>query len=1384
MATIATFSAFSSRAYNSSFNKILPTGGNYVIDNNGAGKRVHVFTTSGTFTIPPGTQVNDKFVNLEVLVVGRGGNASDNWYDYYYALGGGGGGGAVIYDSAYRMPNRSSIYVTHDAWWDTYVKVEGLPAAAPGGNGGNVDDYSKGWPGGSGGGGSWHNAVPNGPNYSVSNPGWTYGNTGPAAPTNTQYFMPVVLNNPSQTASNVANSITKTWNTRFWGWEGNGQYGCTTNTPDSTKGLAGGTGTIGSLGAIAPWAAVTGTFYSPKAFRMRGGGGASYAGAIGGQGVKTDFLAKENGSYEWICAGGHGHHIGEGGINWSNWKAYPGNYALRDSGVHGGTYYAGGETWVTNPTAVNWTTTADNIDYHAWGLENDGRYGWGSGGSTEKEQDGQSGILILRYDLNSFPGGAPSAAANVFGGDIQTSANGRFRYHFWYGYSRNDTPGAWAPTSGKILKGTSANSQTRIAFDDYNGYRPRVFYDDANDWEYYKIKDGGDSWEWRPRGANTDPFYYYRDVPSFTVQYLMIGGGGASGTKGTADAQWENAFVVGGGGAGGMETGSFATPSTTIYVKDFSTLALTLANSATASTTNFGYQNTAAFSHKAGYVEVYANSLLNSRLSTFQYVEQGITNTYNAGPVPYGWPGGVAYGIAREQSQPIRIRGSDNTKARLLRRDKHFPIYNGYFGQTGVASNPDEQYLVLNSDYLGDPQSESWGSSIYLDSGYDHYYYTGYVRVRAARRGRLFVDQWDESSAPTDGTSDSGPDTLLVDRGFTLGTFYGGNVATDFTATATGTHPGTGQSYYNAVRLNDGLRAWSKASDDIPNDRWTAFYNMLSTYNASKYDNPYYWNGTADVRVTDSFTACNKFAGNYYGRSIEFSYANTNGTVINNKFRNLYGNVDKQAKIQWVEECCDTTSPEFGKRRFRYIDHWGNDDFRLDIDAGWKAILPNIYQRLATYTLEADEVVRTYVQVWRRDLRKIIVRQLFTIDVSIGEGGGGNKDNHARRRSGGTTSLHFQDSNTPNFAVGGGGAGGYNGYYWNATPNNGDETDGYYHFVYPSNRSPVTYDGSGAGTTAMRWWTNGGPDQIGTLSPVGAGGGAAWWMGYTQSLQQYPTPGGVGSTGSSSDNLSAAAGGGGGGGGLASRDFNMGGGLNTFLLGGATRGSGVNNFSQGRQTKRNSSQADSGHGGRGYLGGTSNWSYFVNGSVNLNSVDTYYYLNVNQFPHNAQFSAGGGGGAGGDGGDGNLSTGGNGGAGLTYSMTGYPTIYGAGGGGFGRKINGVPGSSMPADPSTAAVPAGAPDGPAYKPYGIGGGWSPGYQEGGGADGGATKYYPGSGPWPSAFAVSAGQEHMDALRYMFCRDYVIPGPQQGDVGSRYSGTGGVVIISYDRAPFYA
>jgi hypothetical protein len=116
---------------------------------------------------------------------------------------------------------------------------------------------------------------------------------------------------------------------------------------------------------------------------------------------------------------------------------------------------------------------------------------------------------------------------------------------------------------------------------------------------------------------------------------------------------------------------------------------------------------------------------------------------------------------------------------------------------------------------------------------------------------------------------------------------------------------------------------------------------------------------------------------------------------------------------------------------------------------------------------------------------------------------------------------------------------------------------------------------------------------------------------------------------------------------------------------------------------------------------------------------------------------------------------------------------------MGRFVNGSPGSSQPADPSTQTVPSGAPSGPAYLPYGGGGGYSAGQQEGLGA--GATGYYPGNAPWPVAYDVSLGTAHMDAMRYW---NSGVPNPQKGNYGTAYSGKQGVVIISYDRTPYFS
>jgi hypothetical protein len=1369
MATIGTFAAFSSRGYSTSGSSaILPTGGNYVIDNSVLGKRVHVFTSPGTFTIPTNASLNSKFTDVEILLVGGGGDAG-GWDD---AIGGagGGGGGAVVYDSAFRMPKGFSLSVTVGARGDYNggSRVPGLPTAMGGGNGGGNYEYSKGGPGGTGGGGSWQNGAPNGPAYSVANPGWTYGNTGPSAPTNTRYFMPVVLNQPSETASNVANSLAKTWSTQFLS-EGNGQYGGISATPDSARGLPG-TGTVWQIGP--PGANVNGLTFSSKAFRMRGGGGASYAGGIGGQGVLTDFINKENGSYEWILSGGHGEGMSYSGNSYQTMLTYSNVNGLIDSGVFNGTWYP---ATISNrsPYTTNWYTDYDNIGSGVGSTPPSASGGWGSGGGQYAEIDGERGVVILRYDLNTFPGGAPSASANVFGGSIETSANGRFRYHIWRGWDYNS------------LKGTSANSQGYVAFDNDEEFRLR------NEGAVYYSEFRGNG----TTAANTSPFYFNRELPPFTVQYMIIGGGGSSGTKGTSVDR--RTWLVGGGGSGGMQIGAFTTSQQAPQSWYFPSLGTNLANSASgftsstgvAASQDYGYMRTGSFSHRPGYVEVRANSMLNNRLPTDRYVDSAAS------------PSGTVGSLSRQNSTTIKIRGTENSYAQLVQRDRADYIYEGYLGNNGVAENPDQQYLIWNYNNVGNPTGRTPAGTELYDmiqlSDYDHYFYSNYVRARAGRRGRLHVTESDINSSYTDGTSDTGPQTRTVNRNFTLGHKPGGPSTFIDSASpggVTGTHPRTGELYYNAIRFDQALCTWSKASDDLANDRWTPFYNQLNSYNVSRYDNDVYstptpTNPDAVTRINRSFTQCGDFTPpggtlGYYDRRIHFSNANSAGTVISNRFNqsNFFNGVNRQARIQYVEECCNPSHPSFGKRRFQYLDWWGGDDNYLTIEGSWKVVSVTDAQ-IFTYTSVSDENHRTLVEVYKRSLRSLWVKHYFAYDINAGEGGKGNRQGGLRRRSGGTSSIHAQDSNTPLVSAGGGGAGGWE-YYESSSES------------YPY----TPYSAPGEGAVQSQYLTSDalslygvgigtGTTNQGTLSPAGAGGGPAWSMrridlaADNAGASWSPTPGSSGSTnGAGSPTISQVAGGGSGGGAINSRDWDMGAGASTFLVGGATRGGGASGFGEGRQARRSLFNADDQHGGRGFFGSTYNWSYYFDGAVNLSSGLTYFHLNVNQFPHNAAFASGGGGGAAGNGGDGSATsggTGGNGASGATYSLTGYPTIYGAGGGGFGRRVNGAPGSGMPADPSTVS-PVGD-TGPAYTPYGIGGGWTAGREEGGGPDGGATKYYPGSGPWPSAYDVPYGTAHMDAMRYSYG---TVPTAQKGDIGSRYNGRQGVVIIAYNAAPYYS
>jgi hypothetical protein len=1277
MATISTFAAFSSRGYGAfTSGRLVPTGGDFVIDNNGAGKRVHVFLQGGSFTVPEGALGADKFVDLEILVVGGGGPAGSAGS----TGGGGGGGGAVIYDSAFRIPKGQSLSVTVGGA-GAVSKVTGLHAAPGGGSGGSQQEYSKGQPGGSGGGGSWQNGGPNGGEYTTSNPGSAWGTVGPSGPAGVTPAFPTPALGPAYAPGL---NINKAWNTGYHNNRGNGQYGCSSATPDSSKGIA------GSITSPAP-----GTSYSPKAFRMRGGGGSSYVGGLGGQGIWTDFRNLENG-WEFMLAGGHGDFPNTSDRSWDQLKRISDAKALTDSGVYNGTFYDARDSYLASPTQANWETGYDNPVQTSVENAPSGSETYGSGGSRTHEQDGGRGFLILRYLDSAVTG----SSANVFGGTTSTSANGQYRYHIWYGDSASD--GSY--------KGTSANSQGYIAFNDESNYRAKYFNSNTEE-AYYTVK-GKDG---QARGANTTPFYFYQDVPAFTVQYMLVGGGGAMGTRGDSGQPGGLNYLVGGGGSGGIKIGSFTShtvqaPSS--YTMD--SLPQSLANG-----DGFQVQTTGSFSHRLGYIEVRANSLLSPKLSTSKYLSS-LDNVVDA--------------YHKQRSGTIRIRGSGNESARLLQRLQRTTINEGYFADNAI-SNTDRRYLFFGSSNPGNPQSDGWGESINISDGYESYFYTNYTRVRAGRKFHLMDS---ETSGPKTQYSEGNPSwNNNVD--FTLGT---GSSATTFVATPTGTHPQTNESYYNALRVDRALPKYSSGGDDLGTNRYSQFQTAIENFNSSSLG----WEEKVPAMQTGLHNV-----DSYWDRNFNMRVSDVFGSG-----RTLYGSY----VLQQGENA--TT------RYFVHIDGWNDGYHNINVPQGWKIInVESGTTNRMTYTNDNGDDIKTRVEVWRRSLRKIWIRHLFALDTCIGHGGKGNKQPTARRRSGGVTSLHEQDDDSPLVSAGGGGAGG-----WHTYSNEGEspvDTSGT--TVSTSNREPGTYLGAGVGNNPMNW---------GLLTPAGSGGGGAFSM-TSLADSSNPVPGGTGfvdGSGSSSDTLSSYAGGGGGGGSISSREFTM---VGAFKVGGATRGS---IFSNGRDPKKNASYStgnDVGHGGRGWFGSATNWAGEI-GSENISGTTYYYYVNVNQFPHNAEFAAGGGGGANSNGEDGSGTsggTGGNGGTGVSYSLTGYATLYGHGGGGMGRFVNGTPGSSQPANPADQTVPSGAPNASLYLPYGGGGGYSAGRQEGLGS--GATGYYPGNAPWPTAYDVSFGTAHMDYMRYVNSN---VPGPQKGDFGTAYGGKQGVVIISYDRAPYFS
>lgn len=1369
MATLGTFAAFSSRAFSGSGQFSLasvkfPTGGNYIIDDDGYGNRVHVFTSSGTFTIPTDVITNLP-VNLKVLAVGGGGDAGGlSYYNTNSTInddnaGGGGGGGSVVYANGFTSAKGMSFAVTVGAAGGSSI-FEGLHPALGGGDGGTATNFSRGEPGGRGGGGSWQNGRPSGPRASANvpfsnrHPGYKYGTSGTAAPANYIQISTPALG-PDYTSAPSC-TIPITYADSLHG-VGNHQYRSVSPTPDSSV----------------PGAANNSSPYG-ESFRSRGGGGTNWTGGWGGLGVRTNFFENQHDgtTYRWICAGGHG----KPGYQYSTIGTYPNAYVWRDAG-HSDTGTQLNEGFVAASTPASDKFLSAYQDQYSESYLNAGYDNYGSGGGFNNgpiSSDGQPGIIRIAYKLADYPGGAPAATANIFGGTITTSTDGAWRYH------------TWVSAANKVA--TSINSQGWYISSDYTPYQFETsFFNGAGQWAKRSNPYDGGSGYVGAGVANTSPFYYYGDIPYVAdfFKYFIVGGGGArgrgaSGTDSEALSDYQE-YHYGGGGSGGIDLGSFGRDQRSTIVTTVETLQDDMRNNKSDGSTTRYYSD--YFDFRPGYIEVRANSMLNEKIPaySFEYVDMSLGKSPNRDH--------------RERNGRIRLaaivkNGKLNNDAsegngqpvNFLRCVASHDLDNGVWQSNTDGSNgtnSDRGWLVFYAR-AGTPSNPA---TYYIDpvvrlGNYDSYFYENYFKVVLHGIGQL--GSYDNMQGDTDKEvfQQYMPSTGTASRwrlNFQKGTWTGpdifspGNVAVRTISGAqkssyfvqnqvTGVNPGSNESYYNMIVVDQRLCRWQNGDT-----KWSNFVSNV----VDRYGNGSHPGGTTnnyEVRVPAMVKGLGNVDPNH-----ERTVSGINATTVNGAISG--GNIGIQYVLQQGN---DTSTRRFETRGISTSES-------ISVPAGWKIVGgqetknndAHIYTGITDCLTDGNNnpVRQGSVKLFVWLLRKIIIRRIFVHDIQVGRGGGSGRIAPWRYRSGAPSTIHrmSEDKPTERFA-GGGGAGGHRGYTsaqgaeGSAIP---DTPVGDYHAGQSQSLSSNLFDG---GLDSTRW---------------GSAGGGAWRQKSQGDQSTTYSSQASASYGSDSQGVESYAGGGTGGGSLNTLS------QNGFVFYGAPRGS---EFSQGRRNNRtdlptvdgNQDLNIQGKGGGGFFSGqlTNNWTYDVK-SITCGPSTYYYSLYMDAYPHNASFSAGGGGGIN-HGSYGYGGTGGNGAAGFTSSITGVALPYGAGGGGFGRFINGVPGSSLPPNPSDQTAPVGAPVGaplaPAFLSYGTGGGWSAGKQEGGGADGGATKYYPGSGPWPASYSVGAGEAHMDAMRFWYTPSPSMPSPQKGDVGRPYGGKQGVVIVSYSKGQF--
>ena len=388
---------------------VTATGGNITtINQNGTWYKVHTFTTSGTFTVTNGG-------NVEYLVVGGGGSGGNRG-----GGAGGGGGGAGGFRTG------TGLAVTPQA----YPITVGAGGTAVGdnsvsGNSGNPSGFSTITSAGGGSGGKYGTSGDGGTGGSGGGGGRDNGGQGSAGN--------VPSTSPSQ--GNAGG------NSGSGGAGGGGGAGAVGSVGASNVGGAGGAGTVSSISG------------APVTYAGGGGGGAQNSGGTGGSGIGG------NGGYDSNNAGTAGMvNTGSGGGGGGSGAGGSGVVIIRyqtpapttvqnglvlhlDAG-NTSSYPGTGTTWTDLSGNGNNLTAINSPTWNSSGYFSTGATGYFSGSGTASIPIGNSNYTMMAWVRQNSSWGSRRGIISIGGFGSQNVSNalrtddntnvGNF-LHWWYG---------------------------------------------------------------------------------------------------------------------------------------------------------------------------------------------------------------------------------------------------------------------------------------------------------------------------------------------------------------------------------------------------------------------------------------------------------------------------------------------------------------------------------------------------------------------------------------------------------------------------------------------------------------------------------------------------------------------------------------------------------------------------------------------------------------------------------------------------------------------------------------------------------------------------------------------------------------------------------------